>query len=86
METESRDTVKEISISEKTTAKYELLLCEDGYTIKCTETDKLTGKSDTYSARSVTTKQERAIEIFNLLVKNKACGCTMCEIISDLIC
>lgn len=63
------------------------LICEEGeYSFSCFEYDDKGVITDECLVRSVTVNRSFAEEIFEKLVNNKVCACTLKDIICDLIC
>lgn len=64
---------------------YELVYIRGEYSFLVTE--KIKGKEPShYRIDKVTVSHKRAEEIFKKLIKHKVLGCTVCDVIVDLIC
>lgn len=73
-------------ISKHTVCEYKLLVSSAGYSIECTEYDNYGTVKDFSSVKNITTVEENAREMFEKIVRHRACACTLYDIISDLIC
>ena len=73
-------------INKEVSAVYELL-CENGnYAISCREKNKDGICVDCCYVSDITIDKKRAELIFEAVVKNKVCACTLLDVICDLIC
>ena len=73
-------------INENVYAVYELLLENGDYAISCEEINKSGAQIDYCYVGDITRDKEWANRIFDVVVKNKVCACTLLDVICDLIC
>ncbi|MBO5262021.1 MAG: hypothetical protein J6B45_03145 [Clostridia bacterium] len=75
-----------IQLSKNTSCCYKLLHMADGYAISCVEYDRLGNIVDSCTVRDITINRNVARDMFNKIVSNKVCACTLCDVICDLLC
>ncbi len=73
-------------ISKSTVCEYRLILLGAEYSIECTEYDNYGSVKDFSAIKNITSLEKTAQELFQKIVRHRACACTLYDIISDLIC
>ena len=82
----SRVKVESRRINNKFRVVYELLLENEEYAISCSELTLEGEMLDSCCVRDISPNEKYANEIFEAIVKNRVCACTLYDIICDLIC
>ena len=78
--TEKRQINKELS------AIYELVLEDGDYSISCLEENRFGECTDFCCVHEVSQDEQFANAIYEKIVKNNVCACTLFDVINDLIC
>ena len=77
---------KTVKITNDLSASYQLILEDRKYSIICVEENNRTDNVYVEKASKFTSCTRNANRIFNLIVKNRACGGTINDIICDQMC
>ena len=73
-------------ITKSITESYQLIKNDDMYSIICIENNLLSNHQSEEKLMNITSNENKALEVFEFLVKNKVCEGTINDVILDLMC